>query len=71
MKVGDLVRLENPNSFHRAAERKNPYYDYPPGIVTKVSPASVKGRWVVTVTHISGEELVWADHELEVINESR
>jgi len=74
VKVGDLVRLgreANPGGFHRAPGRAKPYHDYPPGIVTKVSPARTRNRALVTVRHTSGEELVWGDYELEVINESR
>ena len=71
MKVGDLVKLECPEK-GRAPGRALPYYGYPPGIVTVVRHArSMRDCMMVTVIHSSGEELVWADYELKVINESR
>jgi len=71
VKVGDLVKLEGAGG-SRAPGRALPYYGYPPGIVTGVRHArSMRDCMMITVIHSSGEELVWADHELKVINESR
>ena len=71
MKVGDLVKLHR-IAPSRAPGRALPYDGYPPGIVTGVRHArSMRDCMMITVTHSSGEELVWADYELKVINESR
>jgi len=71
VKVGDLVKLECPEK-GRAPGRAQPYYSYPPGVVTGVRHArSMRNCMMVTVMHTSGEELVWADYELKVVNESR